>query len=884
MENRKPHAAVPAGFARAELLELLGRCEQFPLTVLLAPAGSGKSTLLAHWQAGGSTRRVAYFPLQARDNEPVRFFRQLAEGIRVEVEDFDVSWFNPFAAEMYQAPDVVGEYLADALNRIEGDLYVVFDDFQFISQSIILDVLSAMLDRLSGGVRVVISGRNHPGFSLSRLKLENKLLHIDQHDMRLSHQQIQQLNTHLGGAELSQDYVDSLMTMTEGWMAGVKVALLAYTRFGTVALERFNGSQPEIVDYFGHVVIKRLPPQMHDFLLSCSIFERFDGELCDQVLGRSGSALLLEDLAARELFMLPVQQFPGHYRYHALLHDFLAKRLVMHQPQQVPHLHRRAAMYFHERGDLEQALQHAQRSGDSPLFRTLLEECCERWVHGGHFADVLKWLEPLNEAELRGHPRLLVPMILSLTLSRRFHQAHYCVEELAVARSDQPGLDAPTRLVLTLNLELFQHDLAFDPGERWRELLAPAISSDTRALAQTILAYHHLMHSRLEQSIQLALEAKALLGRTGQLFLESYADLIIAMCNRNAGRATSARKDVCQDYQRTERSSPAWINRATAMVVALYEQNQLAAAQQLCEDLMAMVNSASATETIATVHITLSRLLHRRQSQGRAGRLLEQLARILQLGNYQRFTSQVVQESMRQAFLDGRPAVLDALAQRLGIEERLAAGEWERVRPYEECWERYGLAAVYWLVMRGAQPRACRILKVLAQSLQQSEMKARALVVEANLLVQSAPQLEPEQRVKALQELVQRFGIVNINRSVFDEAPGFAEAVFGLLGSGELQAPDAYREAYAEFLQADTQPAAAQLPDLVGQLTGKEAEIFACLVRGLSNTEISASTGIALSTTKWHLKNIYSKLNLSGRTEAILAMQQRGMKPAAEQR
>lgn len=198
MESRKPHAAVPAGFARAELLELLGRCEQFPLTVLLAPAGSGKSTLLAHWQVDASTRRVAYFSLQARDNEPVRFFRQLAEGIRVEVEDFDVSWFNPFAAEMYQAPDVVGEYLADALNRIKGDLYIVFDDFQFISQSIILDVLSAMLDRLSGGVRVVISGRNHPGFSLSRLKLENKLLHIDQHDMRLSHQQIQQLNTHLG--------------------------------------------------------------------------------------------------------------------------------------------------------------------------------------------------------------------------------------------------------------------------------------------------------------------------------------------------------------------------------------------------------------------------------------------------------------------------------------------------------------------------------------------------------------------------------------------------------------------------------------------------------------------------------------------------------------
>ena len=875
MDDRKPPLAPP-GFAREELLELLRHCEQFPLTVLLAPAGSGKSTLLAHWQASRAPGSVVHYPLQARDNEPVRFFRHLAEAIRAQVEEFDVSWFNPFAAEMYQAPGVVGEYLADALNRIDMRLYVVLDDFQFIIQPTILDVLLAMLERLEGPVRVVLSGRNHPGFSLSRLKLENKLLYIDQHDLRLSPTQIQQLNAHLGGPELSADYIDGLMAMTEGWMAGVKVALLAYARFGTVALERFNGSQPEIVDYFGHVVLKRLSPQMHDFLLSCALFERFDGELCDHVLERSGSALLLEDLAARELFMLPVAEQPGCYRYHALLHDFLVKRLSLHKPLEVPRLHGRAALVFRQRGELEPALQHAQRCGEPALFQALLEEACDLWVRTGHFAEVLKWLEPLSEVQLRESPRLLVPMILALTLSRRFHQARYCLDELATHSAGREGLEEPRRQVLALNLELFQHDLAFDPEGRWPGLLEAGVSSDTRALHLTILAYHHLMHGRLERSIGLALEAKALLAQTGQLFLESYADLIIALCHRNAGRPTCARKDVCQDYQRTQRSSPAWVNRATAMVVALYEQNQLAAAQQLCEDLMAMVTSSSATETIATVHITLSRLLYRRQSPGRAGRLLEQLSRILQLGNYARFASQVAQESMRQAFLDGRPAALDALAQRLGIEERLATGEWERVQPYDECWERYGLAAVYWLVARGAQPRACRILKVLAQSLHRSEMKARALVVEANLLVLEAPQLSEEQQVKALLQLVERFGIVNINRSVFDEAPGFAEAVFGLLRAGRLQVPEAYSEAYAEFLLAESRPQEAPLASLVSQLTEKEAEIFACLLRGLSNTEISASTGIALSTTKWHLKNIYSKLNLSGRTEAILAMQQRG--------
>src|SRR5690606_22289188 len=252
MDEPKP---AHGGIVRDELLALLNRCEHFPLTLLLAPAGSGKSTLLAHWRGARPARTVVHYPLQARDNDPVRFLRHLAESIRARVEDFDLSWFNPFAAEMRQAPEVLGEYLADALNRIESRLYIVLDDFQCIDQPIILDVLSSTLERLAGEARVILAGRNHPGFSLSRLKRENKLLCLDQHDLRLTPELIQRLNAHLDGPELSPAYVGSLMAMTEGWMAGVKMALLAHARFGTEALQRFGGGHPEIVDYFGHVVL-----------------------------------------------------------------------------------------------------------------------------------------------------------------------------------------------------------------------------------------------------------------------------------------------------------------------------------------------------------------------------------------------------------------------------------------------------------------------------------------------------------------------------------------------------------------------------------------------------------------------------------------------------
>ncbi|WP_339524804.1 LuxR C-terminal-related transcriptional regulator [Pseudomonas sp. EA_35y_Pfl2_R111] len=874
--DRLPPCVLPAnGVLRQSLLELLARSEDFALTLLLAPAGSGKSTLLQHWR-GCCAAVMVHYPLQARDNDPLCFFRRLADSIRAQVGDFDTSWFNPLAVASSLSPQLLSELLGDALARVDGPLFIVFDDFQWIDSRNILEVMAALLDKLPAHVHLIIASRNHPGFALSQLKLENRLLCIDQHDLRLSAEQVQLLNTYLGGQVLSQEYVDSLLGMTEGWVAGVKIALLAYARFGTQALQRFNGSQPEIVDYFGHVVLRQLSPNLREFLLCSGLFERFDGALCDHVMQRTGSALLLEELAERQLFLLPVENEPGWFRFHALLQDFLCRRLQVEKYVRLDQLHSRAADYYLSLGEYEQALQHAQRCTNQALFLEMLENSCACWVRSGQLGDILRWLEPLPESLLLAQPKLLGWLVAALSLSRRFHQAHYYLELLdSLGRSASvANLEPATRQFLALLLGLFEQDKDFVLPCAWRELLKVGQELEIRACTLVVIAYWHLLAARLQDAIRFASESKQLLAQCGHSFLESYTDLIIALCHRNAGRATHARKEVCSDYQRTDKAAPAWVNRATAMVVVLYEQNQLVEAQQLCEELMAMVNSSSATEAIATVYITLSRLLHRQQQTARASRLLDHLSCILQLGNYARFVSQVTQESMRQAYLSGKPAAMDAVAQRFDLPARLQAGEWESVRTYDENWERVGLACVYWLQARGAQAHAGRILKVLAASLRQSEMRARLLIVEANRLVLAAPTQSKNQQLATLAGLVETYGIVNINRSVFDEAPGFATGVLDLAQSGLLVVPDKYREHYGEFLQGI--PAAPPVGALAsGLLTGREVEVFECLLSGLSNTQISEKTGIALSTTKWHLKNIYSKLNVSSRTEAILAVRPR---------
>jgi LuxR family maltose regulon positive regulatory protein len=860
----------PGEVIREDLLNLLAQSESVPLTLLLAPPGSGKSTLLKHWQQRPGNYAKVYVPHALREAQPDLFLHRLTEAVTARFASFDHAWRERLDKGKANSPLALGEELARALERLEERVCLIFDDYQHNTVPDLLLIMTALLEHLPQSVRVVIASSQQPDLPLSRLRLENRLLHIDRQALRFSVQEIKAFNLLLGAGVLEDETARALQEITEGWVTGVKVALQSRARQTGQTAVRFNGDQPQIAEYFAQVVLQSLSPACRDFLMCTALFERFNGEACDQMLQRSGSALLLEHLAGQQVFMLPIDQHPGWFRYQTLFREFLLHRLAIEQPECIGLLNGRAARYFLTRDDPEHALRHARGSGDNVLFRDVLAICCARWACTGHVSRILEWLSAMPDDELLQDKRLLVPLIDALILSRRFHQAGYYLDQAA-----QTEIDPACLHCLKLTLQLFQLDREFTLEPGWQALLEPQVAIEVRARMLIINAYHHLLGGRLAASLRFASQAKELLAQSGWVFLESYADLIIALCQRNAGQVSQARKVVCMDFQRTDSASPAWVNRATAMVVALNEQNQLDAAQELCEKLLSRINASSATEAIATVYIILSRLLHRGQSPERASRLLEQLSSILQLGNYARFAAQVIQEQLRQAFLSGRVLLMDDLARRHRLDGLLAEGYWEVAKEYDESWERLGLAAVYWLVAKGGHGRALRVLSVLAKSLRQSEMRGRALIVDANLLVLNAQNLDKNAQREALLRLVEEYGVANITRSVFDEAPGFGEGVFGLMRSGMLDIPERYQQLYAEFLAPDQPAQRLSAPGFASLLTDKEVEIFECLLRGLSNTQISTHTGIALTTTKWHLKNIYSKLNVANRTEAILSVRTR---------
>ncbi|MQX52921.1 LuxR C-terminal-related transcriptional regulator [Alcanivorax sediminis] len=871
MSSGRTTRPLSGQFYRRDLVTRLNDSNGVPLTLLLAPAGSGKSTLLSQWQKQALDRHVVSLAVQPSDDDPVRFLRRFAEQTRAVVPAFDTSWFMPFdVSEM--PPSSIAEALQDALEQVTDPLYIVFDDFQHITNAETLKVLDVMCAYPPKDVHLIIASRTRPGLNLASLRLNDALLELDAGALKVNRDEVIELNQRLGGEPLEAAALDHLMSITEGWVAGVKIALMGAMGTGVRTLHDFHASQPEIMDYFGHAVLKGLPEFARKLFLESSLMHHFNAEMCDVVLETTYSAQLMEELSRRELFIIPVPGRPGWYRYHALLREFLQARVAIDMPERVAPIHRRATEYFLQQGDYEQALWHAHRADDVDLLLDALARAFDYWLREGYASQILEWAEQIPDEEFLARIDLAAPLISTLTLSRRFYRARFYLDayrEQAGSALQQNEDERQMLEFLELHLQFFQHDTEFMEGANLSLLMETSTQRDVRAFSLAMVAYYHLQHGRLQSALAFSAQAREVLLQLGQHFTAGYAGLVTALAHQQMGHIAEAVTLVMEQFSATPRDCPTWSLWATGMVVVLYDQNRLEEARQLCEDLLPVVSSASATEVISTVYLTLSRLQHHQGNRKNSTRMLEKLQSILQLGNYQRFINEAVMEMMRQAYVNGEWARLDVIAERFRLKDWVDEYLNKNSADYSQSWERLGLAAVYWLMASGRNEDAHAALVLLRDVVNRAGIRSSGAIMEANLLVLAGRRSNDADMARRIEALISRYGVMNINRSVFDEAPGLSTLISDLWRRGVLELPEFYTELFSGIFTQSPEHASLEV-DPASVLTPKEFEIFELLQNGLSNAKISEQSGVSVTTTKWHLKNIYSKLGVSNRTEAVL--------------
>lgn len=856
---------------RLELLDLLNHSQDFSLTLLLAPAGCGKSTLLQQWRQQNSHLALSCLSLNRRHQDAVVFLRQLYDSLAKKLVQLNLLSINALSANLTQA-DSLADSLLESFMLIDHDFYIMIDDFHYASAPIIQELFSLLLADLPSHIHFIIATRSYPDFSLSRLKLEDKLLVIDSHDLRLPIAQLNELCDLLQQPQLSKSEADELSRLTEGWLAGIKLALLARAKTGILSTQNLQGTQPEIIDYFVNVVLHELASDLREFLLASSLFKQFDTALMQHILPHLDAQQLLQRIIHKGLFIISTDDSQSSYRYHPLFRTSLKIHLHQHQPSSyIEHLHRCAAEYFLIHNDGEAALHHAQRLADKAYFYQVLEKCCQHWFKEGKLLLMLNWLDKLEAIERLSHPNLALLQLSALIFSRQFALAQHLLQQIKQHFLVNPHSDLQETLdFLDHIFDLFEQDI-YENRDAVPALEHQIAHQDFRDASPVFMARHAMLRGQCEEAIRQAQHGKVLLQQLGHEYMASFADVIMILSERELGHILIARQmtqDFFNQYARQE-NTPCWMNAGTCMAVSLYEQNRQQEAKSLCEKLLMAVDYACATELVFYVYVTLARL-QGNQNPHRASQLLLQLRRILRQGCYRRLLNQLLAEELSHALRSNKINQIKQIVDDYELLEQIQAGTWQHSPShYQEKWVYGGIAAALYLRSKKQYDKALTILALIANYLGSTQMRTRLVVVRANQIVIWSLQGQHQYAKQQLVELFHSVGLQCGIKTVFDEAPFFADLVREAHEDGLINLPDIYLQLYKDVLYPNSLTLEPQTKASIEELTSKEYEVLALMQKGLSNKDISDVLSISLSTTKWHVKNIFGKLNVTNRASAV---------------
>jgi LuxR family transcriptional regulator, maltose regulon positive regulatory protein len=394
----------------------------------------------------------------------------------------------------------------------------------------------------------------------------------------------------------------------------------------------------------------------------------------------------------------------------------------------------------------------------------------------------------------------------------------------------------------------------------------------------TLKAYALLRRHQFDVSRVIALRARDTL-RSVSTYSRGYAEIVAALADRAQGDMKRA-SDRCEQTfaeVRTGRRSPAWVNAATPVAYVRYEENRLAEAEALCIEILPLLTIASTIESFTTAYITLARIRCAAGRTAEAHQLLDDLYSVLESGAHRRFLAQVRSEKILVCLCERNLPRALQLANDWKLEARYRSGEFAQPRAYDEAWERAGSAFAQLLMHGGQHALASAILETLRSSAREAGYVYRQIPLETALaccLAQTGDEAKAFATLNGALALTRGYGFT---RGVFDESPGLTALIKHALDHHLLRhtLPFHYLRKFENLFAAsargsksiNTGKLATALP--LEPLTDREIDILKLLARGLSNSQISTQSQIALSTAKWHLKNVFAKLDVNTRTGAL---------------
>jgi len=445
----EPPRLRPGTLERERLIRTLERSADASIILVSASAGYGKSTLASQW-SHARKQPLAWVNLDHGDNDPIVFLNSIAYALD-RIDGVSPELLAELSSSTPQIDDFVLPALAAELGRL-APLTLVLDDAHELTQPRSLAVLEFLLDEIPTKSQLILVTREDLDLPLARRRATGELVEIRAEALALDENETRELASSLG-VSLSDAALELLRERTEGWPAGITLALHTMREHAgaTGVEERISGNQREIADYLVEVVVSQTPEEQQQFLLATSILRRMAAPVCDAILEISDSNDRLRELERTNSFVIPLDDERRWYRYHHLFGELLRAELDRRHPElSAVYLSRAAEWHEQDGGDPGEAFRCARECGDFERAGRIALSCVDRFTRLGQLETLRLWLLDCSDDEIASDPQLAVAAGWVYGLVGEADMAQRFTVAAGLGELDVPSADGATSLRVSL--------------------------------------------------------------------------------------------------------------------------------------------------------------------------------------------------------------------------------------------------------------------------------------------------------------------------------------------------------------------------------------------------------------------------------------------------
>jgi LuxR family maltose regulon positive regulatory protein len=852
---------------RADLLARLDRARFRRVLAIEAPAGYGKSELLASWVCQLGQQGIATISLPPSESA------QVLTNLIIAIRSLISGTSPESTAANISTPAFAAKYLLAMLQDFTDQLVIVVDDYDRASSDELDELLSDLLRGTPTNIHWVFSSRTQIRIPLGRLWSEANVFQLGQNELRFSEEEIR----NVFDRQLSDADQKRISEWTEGWPLAIQLIrhyLVDRQEVQSSLNELLERAHGDLAKYLTDQVLDRLPERSRELLIRSSFLNELRADLLERVIGISPSWLILQELRESNVFVIPVDEAESRYHCHSILREILFEQLRRRGPDALAELNLAAAKWFHEKGELQQALHHASAAGSYDFAAEMIQDAGGIFYGVRHGAPALRMLMDYVPSEtVSRYPRLILAQVLLLVKEARLDVAQDLLDIVGRGRS-LPGA-AGEEPLLTRDLAMADLMLGSYAGvstnpasleilDRWFET-APPDAFWLHAIRHNLLCDARYMASDFPGALAAADSAQYYYALARSSHGAAHIHLYVGRVHLELADPVAALQAFQQARVAFE-SGPcpdqAGCNLAAVLTAAaLYDQGRLADSRRICPEAMAAMESGECQlNTLVSGYQTLSALAVADEGTQAALRVVAHGLAVASLRGFADIEHYLL---LRKAELEMDSGQASSPGREVAILRgpRLDSQSVDRQLPWRES-DLEVLLGARIAFQSGKKPESIAALERQEQALAATGRVRSRVVALIHLAICHDEIDEPAEATRYIRTAIGlsiRGGLI---APFIEKGRPVMAVLANLLMLVGPNTPDA---AERDFAKRALRLGIGPDTPLVSALSYREREILRLLQNGQSNKLIARVLDISPDTVRFHLKGVYEKFGVSDR-------------------